>query len=134
MSKQLRTLVAICSLVWPTALFSQQTQPTSPDRGRIIGTIVTATAPLMAAGINVRNAADSTVANLASAIDGRFLVDGLTFGKYSVRVSFIGYKTQTIQGVEVSAAAPLADLGVVLMQAALVAERDPERVARQAHR
>jgi methyl coenzyme M reductase beta subunit len=134
-SKQLLTVVAICSLAWPAALFSQQTQPTSPDRGRIIGTVVTTTTePLMAADVTVRNAADSTVASIATALDGRFLVDGLSFGKYTLRISFLGYKTQNIRGIEVSAASPLVDLGLVKLQAALVAERAAEPPRSRAQR
>src|SRR5690606_40658382 len=70
--------------------------------------------PIPTATIAVWNAADSTLATgaIASA-DGRFEIEGIRPGRYYVRVSFVGYATETVDGVAVGPQQPRADLGAV---------------------
>ncbi|MBI4409149.1 MAG: TonB-dependent receptor [Gemmatimonadetes bacterium] len=93
-----------------------------PPAGQIRGTVLDAETgqPLAAAAVSLRSAADSALAAGALAgPDGAFRVDGLRPGKYSVRVSFIGYAPHTAE-LLISPASPRVDLGQVRLARAAV--------------
>lgn len=122
MSKQLLLLVAFCSAICATSLTAQQAQPAPPQPGRIIGIIMGDTGPLVAAEVTVRKQADTTVvAIVATAKDGRFLVDRLAYGTYRLRVDFLGFKVLEVPKVTISAAEPVAELGTIKLQRTLIA-------------
>ncbi|MGH7472248.1 MAG: carboxypeptidase regulatory-like domain-containing protein, partial [Longimicrobiales bacterium] len=94
----------------------RSTPPGAP--GRISGTVVSAgsSQPLPATAITVRSAADSAfVAGVLTSPDGKFRIEGLPFGRYSVRLSHVGYKSSLTEIVALSVAAPRADLGTIEM-------------------
>ena len=124
MSKQLLALVAICSLALPTTMLAQQSDQPPPNRGRIIGIVATTTGPLLAAEVAVRNAADSTIATVTTSLEGRFLVDRVPFGEYTLRISYLGYRLRIVPGIAVSSSAPFADVGMLKLEAAVIAVTD----------
>jgi carboxypeptidase family protein len=128
MSKRLFLVATVCALLLPTAAFAQQA-PAPPDHGHVVGAVVsTGTGPLIAADVTLRNAADSTVARVATAPDGRFLIDNVAFGNYSLRVDFVGYRARVFEGIVVSKASPLADLGAITLDAAMIAQQESARL------
>jgi len=119
MSKRIFLAVLCCLL--PAAAFGQQA-PLPVDHGRVLGAVAgIAASPLIAADVTLRNAADSTVARVATAADGRFLIDNVAFGTYSLRVSFVGYRPRVVERIVLSKASPLAELGTISLDAVLVA-------------
>jgi hypothetical protein len=85
--------------------------------GRIEGVAKAADTGRSLAGANValRAAGDSTlVGGVATGADGAFVLKNLSMGTYRVVVSFAGY-AQKARGVQLSAARPTRDLGVVIL-------------------
>ena len=110
--------------------------------GAVAATVVDAEtgAPLPQATVALYSARDSSFATGGAAdAEGRVSIDPVRAGAYRARISFIGYETQTVDGVEVAAGAP-TDLGEirlgagaeVLGEAEVVAQR--EFVEQQADR
>ena len=92
--------------------------------GRIAGAVVIAETgqPLNAAAITIRGAGDSVVvAGGLTDADGKFRIEGLSFGRYSVRVSHLGYQPLTLQVLVLSSASPAADMGTIKLEVAAVA-------------
>ncbi|HET6569703.1 MAG TPA: TonB-dependent receptor, partial [Rhodothermales bacterium] len=103
--------------------------------GQISGTVTDAASGegIPTATIAVWKAADSTLATGAVAEDdGTFQIEGIRPGRYYVRVSFLGYTTQTIDDVALTPQSPLADLGEIelkqdtqhLQEVQVTAQRD----------
>lgn len=60
------------------------------------------------------NQADKTlVAGVITNVDGVFVIENIKNGSYYLEASFVGYKTQTIQNIEVSRAKKKIDLGTI---------------------
>lgn len=122
MSKQLLFLVAFCSAVCATSLNAQQAQPAASQPGRIVGIVMGDTGPLMAAEVSVRKTADTTaIRTVATAKDGRFLVDNLAYGTYRLRIDFLGFKMLEVPNVTISATEPVAEVGTIKLQRVLIA-------------
>ncbi len=116
MSKRLLAAIALCAMLCPTALLAQQKQP-----GRITGKVFGESGPLIAAGVTVRQAADSiVVANALTSSDGGFRVDGLAYGKYTLRISYVGYKTRNIADITLTPAIPVLELGTLRMDLGMI--------------
>ena len=97
--------------------------PAGSAPGRVSGVVASAESgePLAAVAITVRNARDSTIVSGGmTSVDGRFRIDGLVFGVYTVRVSYVGHTPQNIEGIELTQAKPAADLGMVKLAVAPV--------------
>lgn len=105
--------------------------PVAGQTGTITGTAKgPAGEPLAAATVEVLR--DSvTVASVTTGDNGRFRVTLVPFGRYRVAVSFLGHTTATRADVEVSAGAPAAELGDVLLDLAPV---ELEAIEAQAER
>ena len=114
------SLLSLSLLLLPASLDAQE-QPAR--RGAILGTVTGADgAPLPTASVSVRRAADSVlVAGAITASSGRFSVDSLPPGRYSVEATLLGHAPFRRDGVEVSAANPSVDLGRIALVPAAVA-------------
>lgn len=121
------SIVVICSLFIAAPAVAQQ--PLSRPHGHVIGMVSADVGPLIAADVTLRTADTVVVARATTAADGRFLIDNLAFGKYSVRVSYLGYKERTINNVTLTPTQPGADLGLIKLERRLIAIL--ERVARR---
>ena len=53
------------------------------------------------------------VAGTVSGLEGEFTLSGLSFGTYSLRISFIGYETEIVESVAVAEAAPSVSIGAI---------------------
>ena len=101
----------------PTQATSAQSQ-TATGVGQIRGRVVDSVAghALSGGSITVRRSADSTFAGGAFPnADGTFSVNGLTPGKYTLRVRVLGFSPVNRSDVIVSADAPIADVGSVAL-------------------
>ncbi len=75
------------------------------DNGSITGIIVddSTTAPVSYASVALLNAADSSLLNgMITNDQGKFLFNDLPYGKYNLKVTFVGYKPVVIKDLEVS--------------------------------
>ncbi|HUP89976.1 MAG TPA: TonB-dependent receptor, partial [Longimicrobiales bacterium] len=81
--------------------------------GRVSGIVQSdAGIPLTGASVTLRNAADSSAAGTAvTGSDGRFLIERLQPGKYSLRITYLGFKPHNVLNIAVSAADPRVELG-----------------------
>ena len=83
--------------------------------GEIRGKVVDAesNAPISAASVSVRNAANQLVAGAIARPDGTFSIEGLQPGDYTLRFTMIGYAIENSQPLTVSAASPRVTVPVV---------------------
>ena len=91
--------------------------------GVITGTVRSGDgAPVLAATIAVRRSTDTVgVAGGMSDSTGAFRVAGVAPGSYLVQVRRIGFRMATRSGVTVAASAPPVELGVIILEASVVA-------------
>ena len=75
--------------------------PASAQTGTIAGQVTEADGVTAIIGASVR--VDSTTLRAATDIDGNYRIIGVPVGSYTVTVSYSGYPTQKIQGVDINA-------------------------------
>jgi len=83
------------------------------DNGSITGIIVSdsSSTPVSFASVALLNAQDSSLlTGVISNNEGKFRFDGLPFGKYHVKATFIGFKPQNIKNIELSRQNTTVDL------------------------
>lgn len=82
----------------------QKPQQTSHTTGTVMGSIVDANnVPLQYASVNVKRAADSVTAQYGLTDEtGKFLLEGIPFGKYFVEIQYVGYQKSTSPAFEIS--------------------------------
>ncbi len=113
LTSSLRTAAAAALLCAGT--LHAQTRTPGEVRGKVID--AASKAPV-AASIDVTSAdASATSARAAAAADGSFRVQNLLPGRYRVRVRALGFLPRELPPVEISAAAPSADVGAVTLTA-----------------
>lgn len=92
MLRNLGTLVLLLLLATPLAAVAQNT-------GRIAGTVTDDLGdPLPGANVVI----EGTQLGAATDVDGNYFIIGVPVGTYNVTASFVGYSSQTIEGLEVS--------------------------------
>ena len=95
-----------------------------PDRsvragGSIQGTVLEAATdtPIEAATVALWSAADSSlVTGAITQPDGAFAIQGVRPGRYYVRISFVGYRTQTHSDIAITRQNRQADLGRIMLE------------------
>ena len=93
-------------------------QEPSNARGQVTGRIITADTeePLEGATVTARNPADSSlVSGTVTDSTGAFVIDGLSFDTYTLRVSFVGFATKRITDVRLTRARPERELGTITL-------------------
>ena len=83
------------------------------ENGTITGVIVddSTTAPVSYASVALLSAADSSILNgMITNDQGKFLFNDLPYGKYNLKVTFVGYKPVLIKDLEVSRQNKMIDL------------------------
>lgn len=94
-------------------------QEQSPSaEGRVTGRVVTADSeePLQGATITVRTPSDSArVGGTVTDSTGAFTYDGLSYGTYTLRISFVGFATKRITDVRLTRARPDRELGTITL-------------------
>ena len=92
MLRNLGTLVLLLLLATPLAAVAQNT-------GRIAGTVTDDLGdPLPGANVVI----EGTQLGAATDIDGNYFIIGVPVGTYTLTASFVGYASQTVEGLEVS--------------------------------
>ena len=92
MLRNLGTLVLMLLLATPLAAVAQNT-------GRLAGVVVDDLGdPLPGANVIL----EGTQLGAATDIDGNYFIIGVPVGTYDVTASFVGYQTQTVEGVQIS--------------------------------
>ncbi len=85
-------------------------------QGQISGSVADAESgdPIPTATVAVWSVADSSLATgTVAGDDGSFLIEGIRPGRYYVKVSFIGYATETVDGIAITPQSLRADLGTI---------------------
>jgi hypothetical protein len=83
------------------------------DNGSITGRVVddSTSAPVSYASVALLNAADSSLfTGVITDNTGKFQFDNIPYGKYSLRITFVGYKPVTIKNLELSRQNKLVNL------------------------
>lgn len=116
-----RVVLAVAVLFVPSVLVGQGGAAAGVIQGRVVGE---SGQPLAAVNVAVRTAADSSVVGgEITNNSGQFRVQGLRPGRYFVTATLLGYSTGRAEGVEVTAGAPLVDVGSLrLVSRAIVLE------------
>ncbi len=124
-------VVVLVAFALPVSVLHAQSPTTArptvalpPAPGRIAGVVLVAESgqPLAAAAITVRSASDSAiVAGSLTTPNGRFRIEGLPFGRYLVHVSHLGYKSNALQPLTLTAESPARDIGTIRLDVAPVA-------------
>lgn len=94
-------------------------QHSSPPSGKIIkGELVDSTSPsvLPYANITLHSNTDSSfITGISSGTDGRFTLENISEGNYYLKISFIGYNTKYIPGINLTKNKQLYDLGKIML-------------------
>jgi hypothetical protein len=80
-------------LLFPSIIFAQ----TGIIEGRIFDEINNE--PIIGANVTIKGTTNGATTD----IDGNYKIEGLTAGLYNIEVSYLGYETQTLFEVEVTA-------------------------------
>ncbi|MGH7470645.1 MAG: TonB-dependent receptor domain-containing protein [Longimicrobiales bacterium] len=106
-------LIVFFALLLPSGFSAGQVAPQGP--GRISGTILNPDGQgLPAAAIAILSARDSSlITGALTAKDGKFMIDGLPLGGYTIRVSLIGYKPRRSEVVTLTREAVNYDFGSI---------------------
>ncbi len=122
-SSFVRKLTFLLLLIFPFSFFlSAQTStkkaplPSQGGPGKITGTLIDATTsqPIEYGNVVILRAKDSTMINGGiSNPNGKFTIDQLPFGKYMVKIQFIGYNTKRIRDVLINQKKTTVDLGTI---------------------
>jgi hypothetical protein len=84
-----------------------------PDNGSITGVVVddSTSGPVSYASVALLSAADSSLlTGMITDETGKFIFEKIPYGKYNLRVTFIGYKTITVKDLEVTKDKKIVDL------------------------
>ena len=133
-------LVLLTCFSVPVVAAAQASAPSSSAPGHIAGVVVNARTgqPITVAAVAIRNAGDSAlVGGGFTRADGRFQIEGVRPGVYTVRVLVLGYAPVVKRDVRVTPAAMTVDVGqlsltsvaVELSAVAVTAERSDVAVA-----
>lgn len=94
-------LIGICSFFYTGTLNAQPEMQRPPmpahNSGVVMGTIVDVNGiPLQYASVNVKKTTDSTTVQYGiTDADGKFVLEGIPFGKYFVEIQYVGYQKST---------------------------------------
>lgn len=141
--KKLVHIIAIFLLISSSGLMAQQTTGRTTTPSKIIGIakdqktgdpVAYATAALYVAG------SDTNVAGAVADGDGKFFITGMDPGTYDLKLSFLGFETITVAGIQVASKTgdinigevEMADEGLALEEVTVQGQRDliEERVDR----
>lgn len=116
-------LLGLAAAGLPSSVLAQdRSQPrleTQAPRGTVQGTVVEAAtgAPIASATAALWNATDSSlVTGAITQDDGTFAIEGIRPGRYTLRVSFVGFQTQTFSDLAVTPQTPQIDLGRIALE------------------
>ena len=113
MIRILQQLITAGMLLISFTFLSGFTSFTEPENGNITGRIVddSTTAPVSFASVALLNAADSSLlTGLITDELGKFSFEKIPYGKYNLKVTFVGYKPIIIRNIEVTAQQNSVDL------------------------
>src|SRR5436309_1792832 len=121
----IRYLVAFALAVsaFPTLPRAGAQTTTPSTTGVISGRVIDSASsqPISRAVIDVRKAgATAVVASATTTDDGSFRIDGLAYGRYTVRVRGVGYTPRPLPTLEIASTSPAIDLGTVYLNMAPV--------------
>ena len=111
----LRYLLIFCFLVSAVASSLYAAPPT----GKIIkGVLVDSSSvtALPSANITLHNNSDSSfVTGISSGTDGKFIIDNISDGNYYLKISFVGYNTRYVPGINLTKDKQQLDLGKIML-------------------
>ncbi|MEP1088362.1 outer membrane beta-barrel family protein [Algoriphagus sp.] len=116
--KKLLNIIALFFLISSSTVIAQQTPGKETTPSKIIGVakdaktgepVAYATAALYAAG------GDTNVAGAVADGDGKFFITGMDPGTYDLKISFLGFETKTISGIQVVAKTGDVNIGEIEM-------------------
>ncbi|HET9983354.1 MAG TPA: TonB dependent receptor [Longimicrobiales bacterium] len=99
-------------------------QVSAGEAGEVVGSVVDGSSlrPLPSASVAVYAERDSALAGgTLTGPGGRFRVPGLAPGRYSVTITYLGYRQRTLSPVVIAASEPRTDLGAVALSTQAVA-------------
>lgn len=141
--KKFLNIIAVLFLISTSGLMAQQTTGKETTPVKIVGTakdvssgepVAYATVALYAAG------SDTNIAGAVADGDGKFFITGMDPGTYDLKLSFLGFETKTVTGIQVVSKTgdvnvgeiEMSDEGLALEEVTVQGQRDliEERVDR----
>ncbi|NEU65351.1 TonB-dependent receptor [Spirosoma agri] len=85
--------------------------------GRITGSLTdsSSTKPVPFATVAIQGSDTKLISGVTTDEKGSFVLDKIAVGTYKLVISFVGYRTKTIEKIAISAAKPLLDLGNIVV-------------------
>jgi len=117
--KKLVTILAVFLYIGIITAQAQETSSSKRSPAKIVGTakdlktgepVAYATAALYVAGTN------TNVAGGVADDEGTFFITGMDPGVYDLRLTFVGFETKTIKGIEIKSATGDVNVGEVIME------------------
>ncbi|WP_075349597.1 TonB-dependent receptor domain-containing protein [Algoriphagus marinus] len=141
--KNLINLLAITFFLAVGTTFAQQTPQQTKQPARIIGTakdLKTGEAVAYATAALYKSGSETNIAGGVADDEGKFFIAGFEVGTYDLKISFLGFETKVIKGIEVTSPTgdvnlgeiELTDEGVALEEVTVQGQREliEERVDR----
>jgi outer membrane receptor protein involved in Fe transport len=116
--KNLNNLLAIFFFLAVGTTFAQQTPPQTKQPAQIIGTakdLKTGEAVAYATAALFKSGTDINIAGGVADGEGKFFIAGFEVGTYDLKISFLGFETKVIKGIEVSSPTGDVNLGEILL-------------------
>src|SRR6185369_12522963 len=122
------TILLVAGFAASDALAQGNPVPQAP--GRISGTVTTTEGqPLQSVGITVKSATDSAmVTAVLTQPNGKFRIDGLPLGTYTLRVAMLGYKPRSSAVFALTAEKTSFELGAIKLEVAPIELKAVEAV------
>jgi ferric enterobactin receptor len=127
---RIKLAAVLCALMCASGSLQAQVPRQAPPAGpgEIRGVVIDADSrePVGSASVEVRAANGTLVAGAIARTDGAFRIDGLAAGSYTLRITMIGYSTQTVENVAIDATSPRVNAGSVALAKAPIALQSVE--------
>jgi outer membrane cobalamin receptor len=117
-----KIILSILIIIFSVNVFAEDTKPTEASLGSLKGFVFDSNSnqPLEYATIAIKSKTDNKVVNgTITDMTGFFKLKNVEFGMYNIDITFIGYKTKTIENIAIKPNDKNIDLGSIKVEPAV---------------